>query len=54
MAPLVGGWLAGFAGYQVLFAVALAITGVGLAVLHWSVREPRDGHVMAQQPEHGV
>jgi MFS family permease len=54
VAPLVGGWLAGAAGYQVLFAVALGITGVGLAVLHWSVQEPREGQVMAQQTEPGV
>lgn len=54
MAPIVGGWLAGVAGYQVLFAVAFAIGGVGLALLHWSVREPRHARETLHQPEPGL
>ena len=41
IAPLIGGWLAGAAGYRTLFAMAFVIGMVGLALLHWSVREPR-------------
>jgi MFS family permease len=41
IAPLVGGWLAGAVGYRTLFVVAFVIGMVGLALLHWSVREPR-------------
>lgn len=41
IAPLIGGWLAGAIGYHTLFAVAFVIGMVGLALLHWSVREPR-------------
>ena len=41
LAPVLGGWLAQVAGYQPLFAIACAIGFVGLALLHWSVREPR-------------
>jgi MFS family permease len=41
VAPLIGGWLADAMGYQSLFAVAFAIGLVGFALLHWSVREPR-------------
>jgi MFS family permease len=41
VAPVIGGWLAGWVGYRALFGVALAVGIVGLAMLHWSVREPR-------------
>ncbi len=41
VAPMLGGWLAGVVGYRGLFAVAFVITLVGFAMLHWSVREPR-------------
>lgn len=41
VAPLLGGWLAGAVGYRALFAVAFAIGLAGFALLHWSVREPR-------------
>jgi MFS family permease len=41
IAPLIGSWLAGATGYRTLFAVAFVIGMVGLALLHWSVREPR-------------
>ncbi|MCK4470759.1 MAG: MFS transporter, partial [Anaerolineae bacterium] len=44
LAPLFGGWLAGAAGYRVLFAVAFVIGLAGFALLHWSVREPRRAH----------
>ena len=40
-APLVGGWLAGAVGYQALFAVAFVVGLAGLALLRWSVRDPR-------------
>jgi MFS family permease len=41
VAPLIGGWLAGAAGYRPLFAVACATGLAGFALLRWSVREPR-------------
>jgi MFS family permease len=41
IAPLIGGWLAEATGYRTLFAVAFAVGLVGFALLHWSVREPR-------------
>ena len=44
LAPLFAGWLAGAAGYRVLFAVAFVIGLAGFALLHWSVREPRRAH----------
>ena len=42
VAPLVGGWLAGAAGYRALFVVACAIGLAGFALLRWNVREPRE------------
>jgi len=44
LAPMLGGWLAGAVGYQGLFAVAFVIGLAGFALLHWSVREPRQTH----------
>jgi MFS family permease len=41
LAPLLGGWLAGVVGYQVLFAVAFAVGLLGFSLLRWAVREPR-------------
>jgi MFS family permease len=41
LAPMLGAWLAGMLGYRGLFGVACLIGLVGLAVLHWSVHEPR-------------
>jgi MFS family permease len=41
VAPLIGGWLAGWVGYQALFGISVAIGAAGLAMLRWSVREPR-------------
>jgi MFS family permease len=41
VAPLVGGWLAGVVGYRGLFVVAFMVGLAGLALLRWSVREPR-------------
>jgi len=41
VAPLIGGWLAGTAGYQVLFAVACVIGLAGFVLLRSTVREPR-------------
>jgi MFS family permease len=49
IAPLIGGWLAGTVGYRVLFVVAFVIGMVGLALLHWSVREPRQANVVNQE-----
>ncbi|MBN1640460.1 MAG: MFS transporter [Anaerolineae bacterium] len=42
VAPVIGGWLAGWAGYEALFGTAFAVGVAGLAMLHWSVREPRE------------
>jgi MFS family permease len=41
LAPLLGGWLATMLGYQSMFVVSFAVGLVGLALLRWSVREPR-------------
>ena len=41
VAPMIGGWLAGAVGYRALFAVAFLIGLAGFALLHWTVREPR-------------
>ncbi len=41
VAPMIGGWLAGAVGYRALFAVAFLIGLTGFALLHWTVREPR-------------
>lgn len=45
LAPLLGGWLATWAGYQGMFVVALLIATLGGALLALWVREPRHiGH----------
>jgi MFS family permease len=44
LAPILGGWLAQVAGFRPLFAIACAIGLFGLAMLRWSVREPRQVH----------
>jgi MFS family permease len=41
VAPVIGGWLAGRVGFQAQFGISFAIGVVGLALLRWSVREPR-------------
>lgn len=43
LTPLLGGWLAGGMGYRGLFAISLAASVAGWALLHWAVREPREG-----------
>ncbi|MXZ21611.1 MAG: MFS transporter [Caldilineaceae bacterium SB0665_bin_25] len=40
-APILGGWLAGAAGYVVMFRVALVVGTVGLILMVFWVREPR-------------
>jgi MFS family permease len=41
VAPMIGGWLASVAGYQIVFVVAFIVGLMGYALLHWWVREPR-------------
>lgn len=41
VAPLFGGWLAGAAGYPWMFGLSTAIGVASLALLHFTVREPR-------------
>ena len=41
LSPILGGWLADVAGYQVLFVAALAFTALGWSAMHWGVRDPR-------------
>jgi len=48
VAPILGGWVAGRVGYQVLFAMACVVGLVGFALLHWSVREPRHARATAE------
>ena len=40
-APILGGWLAGAAGYLVMFSAALVVGTVGLILMVFWVREPR-------------
>jgi len=47
LAPIVGGWLATWAGYQGMFVVALLIATLGGVLLTLWVREPR--HVRQQE-----
>jgi MFS family permease len=42
LAPLLGGWLATWAGYRGLFLVATAFSLLGAVLLAFWVREPRD------------
>lgn len=41
VAPLLGGALAGWIGYELLFAVSAAITLIALILMKWLVRDPR-------------
>jgi len=41
IAPLLGGWLAGAAGYPAMFAISTLIGVVSWGLLHYTVREPR-------------
>jgi MFS family permease len=43
LAPVLGGWLATWAGYEGLFVVALVASLLGGVLLAVSVREPRQG-----------
>ena len=42
LAPMLGGWLVGSLGYGALFGASFAIGAVGLAILTWAVKEPRE------------
>jgi MFS family permease len=42
LTPLLGGWLAITVGYQALFFISFLIGLAGLALLRWTVREPRN------------
>jgi MFS family permease len=41
IAPLLGGWLAGAFSYQSMFIFSFLIGSIGLALLHFAVRDPR-------------
>ena len=51
LAPLLGAWLASAAGYRPLFATAFVVGLAGLALLHWSVREPRRPRIPVGESE---
>jgi MFS family permease len=51
LAPLLGAWLASAAGYRPLFAAAFVVGLAGLALLHWSVREPRRPRIPVGESE---
>jgi MFS family permease len=51
VAPIIGGWLAETTGYQGLFIVALVAGVAGLALVRWSVREPRQASLEMQEGE---
>jgi MFS family permease len=44
MAPLLGGWLAGVAGYPAMFALAALLSLFGFSLLGFTMREPRRLH----------
>lgn len=44
VAPLIGGWLAGAAGYRTMFVLAAVIGAASLLLLRLTVREPRAGN----------
>jgi MFS family permease len=48
LAPAIGGWLATWAGYQAMFAVAAAISVLGGTLLALWVREPRKAAVVSE------
>jgi MFS family permease len=48
LAPLFGGWLAGVVGYVPFFTLSLAVGLAGLALLHWTVHEPRHARPAAE------
>ncbi len=41
IAPLFGGWLAGAAGYPLMFGLSAAVGLAGFVLLRWFVRDPR-------------
>lgn len=47
--PLVGGWLAGAIGYQPLFAISGTASLAALALLRWTVRDPREARAKAER-----
>jgi MFS family permease len=53
LAPLLGSWLAGAAGYRPLFGIASAVSVVALVVLRWSVHEPRQAGKPVSAPAAG-
>ncbi len=53
LAPLLGSWIAGTAGYRPLFGVAAVVSIAGLGLLHWWVHEPRKVGVPLPMPAAG-
>jgi MFS family permease len=45
LAPLLGGWLATYIGYQGMFGVAMSIAALGGILLVFWVREPRSAQL---------
>jgi MFS family permease len=41
IAPLIGGWLAGLAGYPLIFLISTIFGVAGLVMLRWGVKDPR-------------
>lgn len=50
VSPMVAAWVVGEVGYQPLFATAAIIGAVGLALLRWTVREPRTAVAQNAEP----
>ena len=51
IAPLLGGWLAGWIGYGPMFVVSAVLSGLSFVMVRWMVREPRHlTPVHAQEP----
>ncbi len=51
LAPLIGGWLAGAAGYQWMFFLSAIIGAISLGLLRFTVREPRGLEPSGLPPE---
>jgi MFS family permease len=47
VAPLIGGWLAGALSYQWMLIFSAVIGAVSLGLMHFAVRDPRNGLFIA-------
>ncbi len=50
LTPVIGGWLVDLIGYTAMFAIAFVITLLGMATMHWFVKEPRNNTKAQAEP----